>query len=79
MKAVIDLAHALEMKVVAEGVDSDDNYDMVRELGCEMAQGFGIARPMRSDLVVAWVQKYSPGLSLDEDDSPSNDFLTIAT
>jgi len=79
VKAVIDLAHALDMKVVAEGVDSDESFAMVRELGCEMAQGFGIARPMRRDLVVAWVKDYAPRLSLDEDGSPSNDFLTLAT
>jgi diguanylate cyclase (GGDEF)-like protein len=79
VRAVIDLAHALDMKVVAEGVDNDENFAMVRELGCEMAQGFGIARPMRSDLVVAWVNDYAPRLSLDEDDSRSNDFLNIAT
>ena len=79
VKAVIDLAHALDMKVVAEGVDSDESFAMVRELGCEMAQGFGIARPMRRDLVVAWVNDYAPRLSLDEGGSPSNDFLTLAT
>ncbi len=79
VRAVIDLAHALDMKVVAEGVENDENFAMVCELGCEMAQGFWIARPMRSDLVVAWVNDYAPRLSLDEDDSRSNDFLTIAT
>ncbi len=79
VRAVIDLAHALDMKVVAEGVDNDENFAMVRELGCEMAQGFCIARPMRSDLVVAWVNDYAPRLSLDEDDSRTNDLLTIAT
>jgi predicted signal transduction protein with EAL and GGDEF domain len=32
---------------------------MITELGCDMAQGFFVARPMRSDLVVEWVACYS--------------------
>lgn len=59
VKAVIELAHALEMAVVAEGVDSRENFTMITELGCDMAQGFFVARPMRSDLVVEWVAGYS--------------------
>jgi EAL domain-containing protein (putative c-di-GMP-specific phosphodiesterase class I) len=59
VKAVIELSHALEMRVVAEGVDSRENYAVIAELGCDMAQGFFVARPMRSDLVTEWVGCYS--------------------
>jgi len=58
VKAVIELSHALDMRVVAEGVDSRENYAVITELGCDMAQGFFVARPMRSDLVVEWVACY---------------------
>ena len=64
VKSIVDLAHALEMKVVAEGVDSQENLEVVAELGCEMAQGFYIARPMRADLVRDWVNTYSSGKSV---------------
>jgi len=64
VKAVIDLAHALDMSVVAEGVDSEENLSVVAELGCEMAQGFLIARPMRCELVRDWMATYSAGGSL---------------
>ncbi len=59
VKAVIELSHALDMQVVAEGVDSRENLDVISGLGCDMAQGFLIARPMRSDHVVEWITCYS--------------------
>jgi len=58
VKTVISLAHALRMRVVAEGVDSADALAAVGELGCEIAQGFFIARPMRGDLVADWIANY---------------------
>jgi diguanylate cyclase (GGDEF)-like protein len=58
VKTVIALAHALEMRVVAEGVDSAENLAVVAEIGCEMAQGFYIGRPMRGDLVAEWLDHY---------------------
>ncbi len=65
VKSVIDLAHALGMNVVAEGVDSAESLAVICELGCEMAQGFYIARPMRRELVRDWVESYSSGNSLN--------------
>jgi EAL domain-containing protein (putative c-di-GMP-specific phosphodiesterase class I) len=61
VKATIELAHAFGMKVVAEGVDNDQSLRVLAELGCEFAQGFYIARPMRAELVVDWVHKYTAG------------------
>jgi EAL domain-containing protein (putative c-di-GMP-specific phosphodiesterase class I) len=58
VKTVIALAHALDMRVVAEGVDSADNLAVVEEIGCETAQGFFIGRPMRGDLVPEWLDHY---------------------
>lgn len=46
--AVIDMARALGMSVVAEGVETDDQLAFIRQQGCEFAQGFLIARPMSS-------------------------------
>ena len=60
VKAVVSLANAFGMRVVAEGVDNDESLDVVRLLGCESAQGFHIARPMRGDLLLDWLAAYSP-------------------
>ena len=47
--AVVDLGHALGMKVVAEGVETDEQLLELRTLGCDAAQGFLLCRPMRAD------------------------------
>jgi predicted signal transduction protein with EAL and GGDEF domain len=59
VKAVIELARAFELAVVAEGVDSEENLRAVAELGCDHAQGFFIARPMRSNVVGAWLEDFA--------------------
>ncbi len=56
VRATMDLAQAFGMKVVAEGVDNDESLRVLQELGCAMAQGFYISRPMRSDLVEDWLR-----------------------
>lgn len=58
VQTVIALAHALGMRVVAEGVDSAEGLAAVQELECEMAQGFFIGRPMRGDLLPEWIDHY---------------------
>ena len=48
---IIDLAHALKLSVIAEGVELSDQLERLRALGCDFAQGYYLARPMpRSDL-----------------------------
>ncbi|MGN8159840.1 bifunctional diguanylate cyclase/phosphodiesterase [Salinisphaera sp. RV14] len=42
----IELAHALEMEVIAEGIESQEQADVLRDLDCDYAQGFFFARPM---------------------------------
>ncbi len=45
VKSIIDIAHALDMKTVAEFVESDEILQIVRELGADYVQGFAIAKP----------------------------------
>ena len=45
VKSVIDLAHALGLVVVAEGVETGDQVTHLRRLGCDLAQGYFFARP----------------------------------
>jgi EAL domain-containing protein (putative c-di-GMP-specific phosphodiesterase class I)/GGDEF domain-containing protein len=59
IKAATGLAHAFGMQVVAEGVESIEAFDAIGELGCEYAQGFFIARPMRAELLMEWARAYA--------------------
>ncbi|MEM9057038.1 MAG: EAL domain-containing protein, partial [Pseudomonadota bacterium] len=45
VKSIIDIAHTLRMRVVAEFVEDDSTLAIVRDLGCDYAQGFGVHRP----------------------------------
>lgn len=46
VKSTIDLAHSLGLQVTAEGVEDDKVIALLSMMGCDLAQGFGVARPM---------------------------------
>lgn len=48
-RAVIALAHSMEMNVLAEGIERVEQQDYLRELGCDYAQGYFIGRPVPAD------------------------------
>jgi diguanylate cyclase (GGDEF)-like protein len=52
--AVVQLAQALKLKVVAEGVETDEQYQILRELGCDELQGFLFAKPMSAKALGQW-------------------------
>jgi diguanylate cyclase (GGDEF)-like protein len=49
VRAIVELAHALELHVTAEGVETADQHEALRALGCDSMQGFLFARPMSGD------------------------------
>jgi EAL domain-containing protein (putative c-di-GMP-specific phosphodiesterase class I) len=49
VQSTIGLAHSLGRKVVAEGVEHRDILDLLVEMGCDIAQGFAVGRPMSLD------------------------------
>jgi EAL domain-containing protein (putative c-di-GMP-specific phosphodiesterase class I) len=51
VQAVIGLAHALGLETVAEGVETDEQLEALRELGCDFAQGYYFAHPGSADAV----------------------------
>lgn len=53
--ALIRLGHDLDLRVVAEGVESEAAYALLREWGCDEAQGYWIARPMPSEDLERWL------------------------
>lgn len=54
--SIIDLAHNLNLKVAAEGVENKGTLARLIEFGCDKAQGYFIARPMSATELLAWLQ-----------------------
>ncbi|MGH3770395.1 MAG: putative bifunctional diguanylate cyclase/phosphodiesterase [Pseudonocardiaceae bacterium] len=55
VQAIIDLGHSLGLIVVAEGVEQDATRDQLVRLGCDVAQGFLISRPLGPERFDAWL------------------------
>jgi diguanylate cyclase (GGDEF)-like protein/PAS domain S-box-containing protein len=60
LEGVLGLASAFRLNVIAEGVESFDHGLVLLQLGCEIAQGYGIARPMPGDEFPRWVAEWRP-------------------
>lgn len=55
MRSTIDLAHDLGLEVVAEGIEDEAALRMLREFGCDYAQGYLVGKPIAADALVDWV------------------------
>jgi diguanylate cyclase (GGDEF)-like protein len=64
IEAIIALGKAMELEVIAEGVETDQQYAIVRRLGCDIAQGYFIAKPMPADQLRQWCGGYEDTQSL---------------
>jgi diguanylate cyclase (GGDEF)-like protein len=61
LRATIDLAHQLGLKVVAEGVEDDAAMARLAAMGCEHAQGYGIGKPMPHEQLLPWLSQRRSG------------------
>jgi diguanylate cyclase (GGDEF)-like protein/PAS domain S-box-containing protein len=57
VRSTSELGHELGFRVVAEGVENERAFELLRAYGCDLAQGYYIARPMSADDLVAWQAK----------------------
>ena len=73
---VLSLATAFRRQVIAEGVETVEHGSMLLQLGCELAQGYGIARPMPAEDFPGWANAWCPDSvwsnlpPIDRDDMP---------
>jgi EAL domain-containing protein (putative c-di-GMP-specific phosphodiesterase class I) len=58
VRASVELGHNLQLESVAEGVEDARTWDLLGALGCDLAQGYFISRPMRADQVLPWLAKW---------------------
>lgn len=56
VKTCIVLGHELNMHIVAEGVESEGHLDLLKQIGCDYAQGYFVAAPMPGNELIEWVR-----------------------
>ncbi len=64
VRTVIDLAHNLGKQVCAEGVEDAETLQRLKEMGCDLAQGYWISRPAKADDFMQWLTDTSWGLAV---------------
>ena len=57
VQAVVHLAHALDLRVVAEGVETAAQRDVLLDMGCDELQGYFFAKPMSAERLLLWMQE----------------------
>ncbi|MFZ2493962.1 MAG: EAL domain-containing protein [Thermoanaerobaculia bacterium] len=62
VRTVIDLGHNLGKQVCAEGVEDERTWRMLKELGCDLAQGYWISRPLNAPDLMQWLNDSAWGL-----------------
>src|SRR5260221_10138000 len=60
---IVSLAHTLGLKVIAEGVEDDDQLRLLRELGCDQIQGYLVGRPMPAEQIDALLRARVPKIA----------------
>jgi EAL domain-containing protein (putative c-di-GMP-specific phosphodiesterase class I) len=55
VRSIVDLGHNLSMRVVAEGIETEDVLSTLREYACDVAQGYFLARPMPGAALDGWL------------------------
>lgn len=58
VRSTIDLGHNMGLRVVAEGVESQEAWDMLARLGCDQGQGYFMSRPIAADQLAGWVEAW---------------------
>ncbi len=54
VQGIIALARAFELNTVAEGIETEEHYQALLDMGCDIGQGYGIARPMPASNLLSW-------------------------
>ena len=55
VRTIVTLGQNLGLGVIAEGIETQEQLDRLRDLGCDLGQGYHLARPLPEDEAEAWV------------------------
>lgn len=59
VESSLDIARKLGLKVTAEGIETYEHWQLLSKMGCDIAQGYLIAKPMPEDVMLTWLDKWS--------------------
>ncbi len=63
--AIIAMAHAMQLRVVAEGVEQEDQLELLGELGCDLVQGHLFAAPMAMPALLEYLAQWQPACMIE--------------
>jgi len=66
VKSTVDLGHTLGLGVVAEGVEQERHWELLRELECDYAQGYYMSRPVSAEDLTGWMKTSRWGLGAEQ-------------
>jgi len=78
-RAVVMLARSLGLTITAEGIETSEQLDRVRALGCDFAQGYLFARPLDAAAASRCLAEHQPPLLLTSANTPSRRMVADAT
>jgi len=58
VKTVIEMAHGFDLEVVAEGIENIETLQALRDMGCDIGQGYYLAKPMPQETFIRWLEQY---------------------
>jgi diguanylate cyclase len=65
VRSTIELGHNMGLVVIAEGVESAESWSILKRLGCDMAQGYYMSRPLPVDEIGEWFRTSQWGTGAD--------------
>ncbi|OUS32551.1 hypothetical protein A9Q99_00310 [Gammaproteobacteria bacterium 45_16_T64] len=57
VRAIIAMAHGLEMEVIAEGIETEEQWEFLKKENCDFAQGYYFSKPLPIDSLKSWLRK----------------------
>ncbi|MDB4307673.1 GGDEF domain-containing protein [Gammaproteobacteria bacterium] len=75
VRSIIELAHNLNLEVVAEGVETTAALRWLREEGCERAQGYYLSRPMEAEHFASWLNNWERLANEEEGQDPTDSLI----
>ena len=62
VRSTIELAHNMGLTVIAEGVETIESMDILKRLGCDMAQGYYMSPPLPAEKFIRWIAESRWGI-----------------